>query len=155
MLTGLLSSDVLFTFWSPTLEALIPLAILSSVTAAAAIFEVVIAAAAITGLWAVPAKSPASCRTPLVDKLASLIFTFELLLFDAFITITESTYCFTAFTEGYFVSELASSISMVLLLSSDSLLLIRTDNKIVSIEFNFLLILVDKEAVSIKSFRFA
>ena len=50
VLTGLLASDVLFTFWSPTFEALIPFAILSSVTAASAIFAVVIADVAIVGV---------------------------------------------------------------------------------------------------------
>ena len=52
---------------------------------------------------------------------------------DAFIAITESTYCFTAFTDGYFVSEFPSTTSSVLLFAVDSLALIRFDNETVSI----------------------
>ena len=84
-------SDVLSTFCKPTLDALIPVAILSSVTAAVAIFAVVIADDVTIGFCAVPAKSPASRIIPLDVAEASTIFTFELLPFETFIAMTEST----------------------------------------------------------------
>ena len=149
ILTGLFRSVVLFTFWSPTFEALIPFAILSSVTAAAAILEVVIANDATSGLCAVPAKSPLSWTTPLVADVAST--TFALLIVAALTATTESTYCFTAFADGYFVSEFPSTMIILLLFAIDSLVFIRFDMANVSRLFNFILILFDNEVVSVNS----
>ena len=105
---------------------------MSSVTAAVAILDVVIAKDATIGLCAVPAKSPASCTTPFITDVASTTCAFELLLFAGIIDINESTYVFTALAEGYLVSELPSITSMLVLFAIDSLLLIRFDNDTVS-----------------------
>ena len=93
MLIGLSTSLVLSTFPKPTLEALIPVATLASVTALFASLTEEIAPFATIGIVAVPVKSPASFITPLIVESASEIFTLELLLPPplAFEIIAEST----------------------------------------------------------------
>ena len=110
---GLSRSLVLSTLPSPTFDALIPLAIFRSVTAPFAIFEVTMAPFATSGIAAVPDKSPVSFNIPLL--VASASETIVLLLFelpppfpDA--TRAESTYVFTAFTDGNLISEFASAL---------------------------------------------
>ena len=90
---GLSKSLVLSTLPNPTLEALIPIEILASVTALLPIFSVVIAPLATSGMAAVPLKSPANFMTPLLIASASATLLFELfeLLFPPFATIDEST----------------------------------------------------------------
>ena len=92
-LIGLSKSLVLSTFPNPTLEALIPVETLASVTALLPILSVVMAPLATTGIVAVPDKSPANFKTPFVlasasETLAELLFE---LLFPPFATIAEST----------------------------------------------------------------
>ena len=84
---------VLSTLPSPTLDALMPVETLASVTALLPILSVVIAPLATTGIAAVPDKSPANFKTPFVLASASETMVFELLelLFPAFATIIEST----------------------------------------------------------------
>ena len=86
-----------------------PLEILASVTALLASLTVVITPLAITGTAAVPDKSPANFKIPLVIPSASVTFVFELLFPPPAIT-AESTYVFTAFTEGNLISEVASAL---------------------------------------------
>ena len=68
---------------------------------------------------------------------------------------TESTYCFTALAEGYLISELPSTIRIVLLFESDSLALMRFDKEAVSTLLNFESTRFEKYVVSTSSFRFA
>ena len=93
VLIGLSTSLVLSTFPKPTFDALIPVATLASVTALLASLSVVIAPLVTIGIAAVPVKSPASFKTPLVSASASKTFTLELLLPPPvpFATIDEST----------------------------------------------------------------
>ena len=109
---GLSKSLVLSTLPKPTFDALIPLAIFISVTAPFAIFEVTMAPLATSGRAAVPDKSPASFNIPLLvasasETLAELLFELAPPFPDA--TIEESTYVFTAFTDGNLRSEIASA----------------------------------------------
>ena len=102
---------VLSTFPKPTFDALIPVATLASVTALLASLSVVITPLATIGIAAVPVKSPANFKTPLFVASASEIFTLELLLPPLpFEIIAESTYVLTAFTDGNFISEIASAL---------------------------------------------
>ena len=71
VLMGLSKSLVLLTFSNPTLEALIPVAILLFVIAASKILLVVIAPVATKGISDVPLKSPANFIFPLVVASAS------------------------------------------------------------------------------------
>ena len=93
LLIGLSKSLVLSTFPNPTFVALIPAAILASVTALVPSLSVVIAPIATTGMAAVPDKSPANFTTPFVLASASATVLFELfeLLLPPFATIDEST----------------------------------------------------------------
>ena len=100
------------TLPNPTLEALIPVDILASVTALFASLFVVITPLPIIGTAAVPLKSPANFKIPFLLASASATLKLELLEppFPMFTIIAESTYVFTALTEGNLVSEFASPL---------------------------------------------
>ena len=80
LLTGLFKSLVLSTLPRPTLFALMPLAIFESVIAPLIILSVFMALLLMIIESAVPPKSPANFKIPLVLVLASTIVLFELLL---------------------------------------------------------------------------
>ena len=128
---GFSKSLVLSTLPNPTLEALMPEATFTSVMAPVAILELVIALLTTIGASAVPPISPVNFIIPFVTASASTTVVPPPPPPPTAILL--STYNFTAFVVGNFISELPSALMSNDLFSAFSFKFIRVDKAAVSL----------------------